>query len=263
MMKKLLPLFCLALGFGASVVGARTPSTPTNFAGTWLLDVNKSKDLPKGLQSYRLLVTQDAEHLKVQSKLEGDLRRAESRDDNYPGRRGSGRPGGYPGGSPVGYPGGRRGGLGLPGGIGSVGWPGGGVGGPMGGGVPGTGMPRGGGRPRGGGKSRAAIAALAFYPHSTEFRLDGGESSTQLGGPDHADATAKAEWTKKGQVLKLSVVENGDSREQVKLKDEWKLSKDGELLTVERSVHTSRGSRTLHLVFFKDTSNPTTHEPAQ
>ncbi len=251
-MKKLLPV-SLGLVLGLTILEAKTPTSPADFSGNWVLDLGRSKNLPDGLDRYTLAVNQAAQKLKVESTLEGELKAAENVDAPYPGRRGSGRGGGYPGGGYPGggYPGGRRGGMGIPG-VG-VGWPGGGTGVP---GMPGGGQGGpgggGGGRPRGQGKAQAAVAAFTYYPHSAVYALDGSEASTQLGGPASDDATTKADWEKNGQELKLSLVENGSSKGQIKLQEKWTLSKDGSLM-VERAVKSPGGSGTLHLVFFKQT----------
>ncbi len=52
---------------------AASAAAPTNFAGTWVLDKSKSKDLPQqwadNLESYTLTVTQDEKQLTVENKL--------------------------------------------------------------------------------------------------------------------------------------------------------------------------------------------------
>lgn len=261
-MKKSLPLL-LGLVVGLTVLEAKSPTSTTDFSGNWVLDLGRSKNLPDGLDSYRLVVSQAAQQMKVESTLEGELKAVENVDAPYPGGRGSGRGGGYPGGGYPGggYPGGRRGGMGIPG-VG-VGWPGGGMGVP---GMPGTGQGgsggSGGGRPRGQGKAQAAVAAFTFYPHLAVYALDGSEASTQLGGPASDEATTKADWEKNGQGLKLSLVQNGDSHSQIKLQEQWRLSKDG-LLTIERAVKSPGGSGTLHLVFFKQAAPPSTASRGQ
>ena len=239
-MKRILPL-CLALVFCPMFVQAETRSKPADFSGSWVLDTSQTKNLPEGQESYGMVVNQEAQQIQVETTLKGDLR---------PTDRSSGQsPGGYPGGSPGGYPGRRGGGIGMPGGIG-IGIPGGGVGGPMGGGVPGGG----GGGPRGEGRSQRNVAAFLLYPRSAVYKLDGSESTAQLGGPMQTDATSKAEWVSGGEVLKLSLVETGDSDRrggEIQVKDQWKLEKDGQFLKVDRAVHSGRGSSTMHLVFRK------------
>lgn len=52
---------------------AASAAAPTNFAGTWVLDKSKSKDLPQqwadGLESYTLTVSQDEKQLTVDNKI--------------------------------------------------------------------------------------------------------------------------------------------------------------------------------------------------
>ena len=126
--------------------------------------------------------------------------------------------------------------MGMPGGIG-IGIPGGG-----------------GGRPRGEGRSQGSVAAFMLYPHSAVYKLDGSESAAQLGDPMQTDATSKAEWASGGEVLKLSLVGKGDSDQksgEIQVKDQWKLAKEGQFLMVDRTVHSGRGSSTVHLAFRK------------
>jgi hypothetical protein len=59
-----------------------------------------------------------------------------------------------------------------------IGIPGGGIGMPGG---------RGGGRPRGERPDRGNVAAYKLYPVSAVYKLDGRESTAQLGNPDHHD----------------------------------------------------------------------------
>ena len=244
-MKRIL-LLGLALVSCTMFVRAETPPKPADFSGNWVLDSSRTKNLPEGLESYSLVVNQDAQQIQVQSSLKGDLRPTDRSSGQSPS-------GGYPGGSPGGYPGGSPGrsggGMGLPGGIG-IGMPGGGIGGPMGGGPPGGG----GGWPRGEGRSQGNGAAFTLYPRSAVYKLDGSESAAQLGDPMQTDATLKAEWASGGEVLKLSLVGKGDSDRkdgEIQVKDQWKLSKDGRFLMVDRAVHSGRGSTTVHLAFRK------------
>ena len=142
------------------------------------------------------------------------------------------------------------GGMGMPGGIG-MGMPGGGMG-----------MPRGGGgRPRTEGpSSQGNVAAYKLYPQSAVYKLDGSESTAQLGDPEQTNATSKAEREKSGEVLKLSLVGNGDSDQRggkIQLKEQWKLSDDGKSLKVDRSIKSPEGSGTVHLVFLKREADST------
>jgi hypothetical protein len=245
LMKRILSLY-MALAFCPMFVRAETPPKPADFSGNWVLDISQTRNLPDGLESYSMVVKQDARQIQVETSLKGDLRPT----DRSSGQSSSGGyPGGSPGGYPGGYPGGRGGGIGLPGGIG-IGIPGGGVGGPTGGGVPGGG----GGRPRGEGRSQGSVAAFMLYPRRAVYKLDGSESAARLGDPMQTDATSKAEWASGGEVLKLSLVGKGDSDRkgsEIQVKDQWKLAKDGQFLMVDRAVHSGRGSSTVHLAFRK------------
>lgn len=236
-MKRILFLL-LALAFCSTIVSAKEASKPTNFSGNWVLDFGQTKNPPAGLQNYSMVVNQDEQQLKVETSLQGDLQAAQNtlNSGSYPG----GTPGGYPGG---GRRGGMGGGMGMPGGIG-IGMPGGGMG-----------MPRGGGgRPRSEGPAQGNVAAYKLYPHSAVYKLDGSESTAQLGDPEQTSATSKAAREKNGEVLKLSLVGNRDSGQgggKIQVKEQWKLSEDGKSLKVERSIKSPEGSGTVHLVFLK------------
>jgi hypothetical protein len=180
-----------------------------------------------------MVVNQDEQQLKVDTSLQGDLQATPNTPNS----------GGYPGGSSGGS--GRRGGMG--GGMGGIGI-----------GIPGVGMgmPRGGGgRPRTEGpSSQGSVAAYKLYPQSAVYKLDGSESTAQLGDPEQTNATSKAEREKSGEVLKLSLVGNGDSGQggrKIQVKEQWKLSEDGKSLKVDRSIKSPEGSATVHLVFLK------------
>jgi hypothetical protein len=249
-MKKFL-LACATLASVTAFLAAKNPPRPANFSGNWELDTNQTKSLPQGLESYTLAVKQSNDQLDVQSTLKGDLQQAmpNRSDTSYPGGENPGTMGRYPGG---GYPGGmgmpRSGGMGMP-------MPGGR--GPMSEGMPGGGMPGGrggGGRRSGMGGKGQVIAAFKLYPTKVAYKLDGSDTSAKLGNSDQSDATAKANWEKGGKEIKLSLSgdDTSDRRgEQVRMKDTWKLSKDGQTLKIDRTVQMMRGSTTVHLVFRK------------
>jgi hypothetical protein len=231
-MKRIL-LVLLTFAFFSTIVEAKQPSKPTNFSGNWVLNFDQTKNPPAGLQGYSMVVNQDEQQLKVSTSLQGDLQATPNTPNDA----------GYPGGSSGGS--GRRGGMG--GGMGGIGMgiPGGGMG-----------MPRGGGgRPRTEGpSSQGNVAAYKLYPQSAVYKLDGSESTVQLGDPEQTNATSKAEREKNGEVLKLSLVGNGDSGQRggkIQVKEQWKLSEDGKSLRVDRSIKSPEGSGTVHLVFSK------------
>jgi hypothetical protein len=85
-------------------------TAPSNFEGTWVLDKSKSKDLPRMLQnveSYSMVVTQDAQQLTVDPKLVPGARRGD-RGGDRPEPSGGGVTGGDRQGGRRGYGGGGR-----------------------------------------------------------------------------------------------------------------------------------------------------------
>jgi hypothetical protein len=256
-MKKIL-WFSLGVILCSTLIGAKEPSKPANYSGNWSLDFGQTKNPPPGLQNYSMVVNQDDQQMKVKTSIEGDLQ--PTTNSQYPAGQSGGQTGGYPGG---GYPGG-----GYPGGRGGGGM-GGGMG-RMGSDMPGMGMPGSGGgrggRSRGEARQDGGIFAYKFYPQNAAFKLDGTASTAQLADPDQSDATAKAEWVKSGEELKLSLVENqipGQSGAKIQLKDQWKLSDDGKTLMIERSVKSPQGSGTVHLVFIKKDMSATSDSGQQ
>jgi hypothetical protein len=244
--------FGLTLALYSTFGQAKNPSSTVDYSGNWSLDFSRTKNPPPGLQEYNMAVKQDGHELRVETSLKGDLQDTNS-------TRNSGSGGGYPGGSGGGYPGGRRGGggMGMPGGgMGRIGFPmpGGGMGMPGGG----MGMPGGGGGGRGGRthpdtRAEGNPAAYKLYPQTAVYKLDGSESTAQLGDQAQTDATTKAEWGKDA-ALKISLVGNQDPNQKsskIQLKDEWKLSDDRQTLRADRSMHSPEGSGTVHLVFHK------------
>jgi hypothetical protein len=240
-------LALLALAVWMTFVEAKEPSRPPNFSGNWVLNFGQTKNPPDGLQGYSLVVNQDEKQLKVETTLQGDLQSVPNTPNS----------GGYPGGP------GRRGGmgvgLGIPGGIGI------GMGIPAGLGMPGVGMgiPRGGGgRSRSAGALQRNVAAYKIYPENVLYKLDGSEGTAQLRDRDQTNATSKAKRAKDGEMLKLSLVGNGDSGNKgnkVQITEKWKLSDDGKSLKVDRTVKSPEGSGAVHLLFLKresDTARP-------
>jgi hypothetical protein len=146
-------------------------------------------------------------------------------------------------------------GLGVPGGVGI------GMGIPVGLGMPGVGMgiPRGGGgRSRSAGASQGNVAAYKIYPENVAYKLDGSQGTAQLCDRDQTNATSNAARAKDGEVLKLSLVGNGDSGNKgnkVQITEQWKLADDGRSLKVDRTVKSPEGSGAVHLVFLKRESD--------
>jgi hypothetical protein len=237
MKKFLLAVFAvMALAVWITFGQAKDTSKPTNFSGNWVLNFGQTKNPPDGLQGYELVAKQDERQLQVETTLEGDLQGTPSTPN----------PVGYPGGS--GRRAGMGGGVGLPGGIG------------IGMGIPvALGIPRGGGgRSRSGGSSQGNIAAYKLYPQNVAYNLDGSEGTAQLRDVEQTNVTSKAERAKDGELLKLSLVGNGDSGNKgnkVQITEQWKLADDGKSLKVDRTVKSPEGSGAVHLVFLKRESN--------
>ena len=253
-MKKLVAILALSTAMTAGYSFAGGGGTQANFSGKWILDMQKTKDVPSRLQSYKMNVTQTGQQITVESNVEGSFRQTDGQEGQegggYPegGSQGGRYPGGgsrYPGGG-GGYPGGGRfpgGGGGFPGG----GFPGGG------GGFPGG--RRGGGYPGGmgsrGEQMRKGMAFMMVIPNAT-YNLDGTQSTAEIKRPIPGEATLKAAWKKTGKELDLSRVEDlrGGDR-TIKVQEQWLLSKDG-LLEIERSVDTPRGTTKVKMFFARN-----------
>ncbi len=200
-------------GFCAASIGV----AQDNFTGVWVLDKGKTHDLPSGLESYTMVVTQNEQRLVVETKLEGDLQ----------SREGGPREGPPEGGGPP------------PGGPGDEG-PGGAEGGPPPGGP--------GGGPPGGG-----MAVRMVIPNAT-YSLDGEETTAEIESPMPGTAKLKAKWATDKKTLELSSVREtnfGGRSVTFTSKERWTLSNGGEVLKVQRSVETPRGLDEVKLTFRK------------
>lgn len=219
-------IVCLTLAFTVPRAHAKDPPASGSFAGKWVLDFSQTKNPPAGLQDYSMVVNQDAQQIKVDTVLVGELQAA---------------PGSVSPGAGMGGGSGRAGGMGMSGRR-SVGTPRGG-----------SGMPGGvGGGPRGEGSLQANLAAYQVYPRSVVYKFDGSEARSQFGDPDETQATSKVERTGHDQILKLSLTGNTEGTEkngQIKVKDQWQLSEDGKYLKLDRTIKSPEGSGTVHMVF--------------
>ncbi|MBO0723122.1 MAG: hypothetical protein J2P41_20020 [Blastocatellia bacterium] len=268
-MRKLLATSLAAIGLliGVCCVCAAQAKT-TDFSGKWVLDKSRTSDLPQGLESYTMTVTQDAQNLTYETDLQGNVGMRGRAGGQGGGRRGGseggGQGGGYPGGGQGGgFPGGGRGGIG---GIGG-GFPGGGRGG-IGGGFPGGGRGGGGGRGEGGQggggysmpKDAVTAMALRIAPAKATFTLDGKETVQQLdstnsdGRQNGGSLALKANWKSGGKTLELQTTRKNETQQGERTatsKDLWELSKDGQTLTVKRKIEGRMGNQEVNLVFNK------------
>ncbi len=272
-MKKQAAELVVALLVGATLAVAGGKKHP-DFSGTWVLDKAATSNVPASLDNYTLTAEQSATQITLATKIEGEFRsrRRDSQsgqapdDDggnqggnsgggypsggNYPGGGGNYPGGGYPGGGN--YPGGGYPGGGYPAGVGYPRGRIGGIGGIGGIGVGrrGGGYPRGGGRRRTEGRSEARVLALTM-PNGS-FALNGQECTVDLQGRMQGQATVKAKWVKGGKDLELDVNRQLDlqgSTVDLKSKERWNLSDDGQTLVVERSMKGPRGSQSAKLTF--------------
>lgn len=62
------------------LAGAAVAQSKSDFAGTWVLDTKKTRDVPAGLKSYILNVRQDENQISFEAKVEGDLSQTVSQD---------------------------------------------------------------------------------------------------------------------------------------------------------------------------------------
>ena len=189
-----------------------------DFSGTWVLDKEKTRNLPPQLKSYTMIVNQNPQQIAVETKLDDEIKARE---------RGAGE--GLPGG---GFPGGpRRGGF---------------PGGPGGGGFPGGASSR----PPGADHRGGAMALRMTLPSAT-YSLKGEETSAELEGMPGM-AKLKAEWEKGKSALKLTVVRHvdfGGNTVTLTSNERWKLSEGGKFLELQRTVESPRGTDSITLIF--------------
>jgi len=231
---------------------AAAQDNPTDFSGQWILDKVKTSDLPTTLESYTLHITQDAQQITIDPKIEGEIRSMDRRPGGMPGgtsgRRGGGMTGGMPGGgrSGGGMPGGGMPGEGRSGG----GMPGGGMGGPEG--MPGMSLP----------KAMVMAMALGMGGQKATYTLDGKEMIVKEEGREGpageisrpaGTVMRKAQWKKGGKQLELQANRkiNRQGQEQTtNSRDRWEISKEGHLI-VRRSITTPMGTEEVKLIFAK------------
>jgi len=100
--------------------------------------------------------------------------------------------------------------------------------------------------------------AFAMVTPSATYDLDGASTTTQVEKPIPGSETLKADWKKGGRQLNLSRVENLRGGERsIKVKEQWKLSKDGRTLELQRTVDTPRGSTKAKMIFVRDKASGT------
>lgn len=95
--------------------------------------------------------------------------------------------------------------------------------------------------------------AFAMVIPTARYALDGSSTTVEVDKPIPGSETLKAVWKKGGRQLNLSRVENlRGSESSMKVKEQWKLSKDGRTLELQRTVDTPRGSAKVKMIFVRD-----------
>ena len=233
-MKRFLILMALLTALPAGHGYAAVAGTQTDFSGWWVMDMHRTHDVPSHLRSYQLNVRQTGQQITINTSVEGDFR-LERRRQGIPGGGGN-------------FPGGRQRGGGSRGG-------GGGMSGlPRGGGFPGGRSAGGSGAGAAMGPSMEVMRAMALSMASPVaiYNLDGSPSTLQVEKPVEVSTTLKATWKKHGKQLDLSRVEIfSGKRKYLKVREQWKLSKDGQTLEVERTINTPRGFGKVKMIFNK------------
>ena len=207
------------LSFCAISIGA----AQDNFSGTWVLDKAKTRDLPSGLKSYTMVVTQNEQKIVVETKVEGDLRLPKSGPSEGPPEMPA----------PINGPAG-----GMEGGFG-------------GSNSPGAGLPSG------------ALALRMVDPETTySLDGKETQSQVETPKPSTLKLKAKWAKDKKSLELSSVLVTNSSGNNVRFTKNEkWTLSEGGQVLKIQRSVDTPRGMDTIKLIFQKGTGDAPTAQP--
>ena len=227
-MRKFIGVIVLGLMLVGYSFGQPKPEpTKTDFSGTWVLDLVKTKSLPKELESYTLKVVQNDKKIGMKTEVKGDIQMRRPQGGGNGGGGGGGGGGGRSGG-------GRSGG-------------GGGEGGGEGGGGFGGGAPSFNGR-----------IALGNYTPEVIFNLDEQEVSIDIkqGETIVGKAKLKTKWKKDGKVLETTITKEFDRNGQkmsIPTQEKWELSEDGKTLKVSRNITMQFGSDSINLVFTKQT----------
>jgi hypothetical protein len=208
-MKRLLAV-CSLVGIlaGANWVGSAAQAQ-ANFSGTWVLDKEKTSNLPPQLESYTMIVTQSDRELSVETKIVGDF-----------------RPPGGPGGPPGA---GARPGEGFPGAGARPG------GGPPGGGPGGLGGPLG-----------MAMPNATYRLDGKETTL---ETTERMPGTVALKAKWKnAGQALELTTTRYLTTPQGDDL-TLTTKEQWGLAEDGKVLKIRRTMETPMGARQSELIF--------------
>lgn len=208
-MKKICFSVMFAVVFLASVAGVKAQSSASAFTGTWVLDKEKtsSKDFPKKMQNYRMVVAESENLLNVKSQVEGRVEVEISKD-----RAADSGPNVTPQ-SVVGSNTGVR--------------SGGAVSGP-------AGVAK---------SSYSGTLALFFTPSEVTYKLTGEEVKVELrqGEKVNGHARIKAKLDKSGKTFQVTTFRRMKTQYgemETTTWESWKLSGDGKSLKFQRTVET-------------------------
>jgi hypothetical protein len=90
------------------------------------------------------------------------------------------------------------------------------------------------------------------------YPLNGQETKFDLPSSAPGTATAKVKWVKGGKDIELAINRHLDMQGDtlnIKSKETWTLSDDGQMLTVDRSISGDHGSHSIKLAFRKSTES--------
>jgi len=221
-------LFCL-IAFAATVeLKAQTPEpSAAAFAGTWVLDrenTNTSKDFPRKMKNYKIIVAENGPTLNVKSQVDGTVEIEISRD------RGSGNSG-----PEVISNNASRSSTPPPGGS-------------ISGNTLGTARPE--------EINYGGTMALFFTPVEANYNLTGEEVKIDLKQGDKVNGSAriKAKLAKAGNQIQFTTIRRQNTMKgdiEITVRETWKLSKDGKQMRFERTVETPTARDQIVMVLAK------------
>jgi len=208
------------------VVKAQSPAPSASlFTGTWVLDranTNTSKDFPRKLKNYKILVAENETIINVRSEVDGPVEVEISRDrasnnsdiiSNNASRSSTPPPGGSVSGNTL-------------------------------------------------GTARADVInyggtmALFFTPVEANYNLSGEEAKIDIKQGEKVNGTArmKAKLDKKGTQIQFTTIRRMNTMKgdiEITVRETWKLSKDGKSLKFERTVETPSARDEIVMVLAK------------
>ena len=206
-------LFCLIALAASAEIKAQTPSASA-FTGTWVLDrenTNTSKDFPRKMKNYKIIVAENESTLNVKSQVDGIVEIEISRDrgsnnsgpevvSNNASRSSTPPPGGSISGNTLGTAKAEE-------------------------------------------INYGGTMALFFTPVEANYNLTGEEVKIDLKQGDKVNGSAriKAKLAKAGNQIQFTTIRRQNTMKgdiEITVRETWKLSKDGKQMRFERTVET-------------------------